>query len=179
MNVKGIGKGRGRRSKVPIEEVIRLYNSGLSADAIGRQFGLINGHCVRWRLRKAGITIRDSARSRQFKVGPANHRWRGGRIRLKDGYIRVYVGPRGDGIVATQYIHEHRKVMQDQLGRPLRNNEFVHHLNGIRDDNRLENLVVVTADTHEQRTFTKALQTEIKRQQAVIEKLRSLTKSAG
>lgn len=56
------------------------------------------------------------------------------------GYIRVFVGRGVAGSTGHGHMLEHRKVMQDFLGRLLVKGEEVHHVNGRRDDNRLENL---------------------------------------
>lgn len=70
--------------------------------------------------------------------GKKSHRWKGGR-QYTNGYVRVYLGPRNNGD-RTKYILEHIKIMEEYLGRKLTNDETVHHKNGVKDDNHLDNL---------------------------------------
>jgi len=48
------------------------------------------------------------------------------------GYVRKYV--------AGKQVFYHRWLMEQELGRPLTKDESVHHINGNRTDNRIENL---------------------------------------
>ena len=63
-----------------------------------------------------------------------------GRKITKHGYIEVLIG--------NKYIKEHRLIFQEFLGRKLLETEIVHHKNGIKSDNRIENLEITTYEKH-------------------------------
>lgn len=80
--------------------------------------------------------------------GEYHSSWRGGtRKHGKDGYIREKCEnhPNCDD---RGYVMQHRLVMERHLGRTLTRKEVVHHINGITNDNRIENLMVFNAGEH-------------------------------
>jgi hypothetical protein len=79
--------------------------------------------------------------------GQRSTAWKGGIIKDKFGYVLIWK-PQHPNAKLAGYIHEHRLVMAEHLGRPLESYEFIHHRNGIKDDNRLENLELLTKNVH-------------------------------
>jgi hypothetical protein len=81
------------------------------------------------------------------KKGKRSSNWKGGRILDRLGYIQIWM-PDHPNSKGGGYIHEHRLIMSNHLERPLEQQESVHHKNGIKDDNRLENLELMTKRVH-------------------------------
>lgn len=74
------------------------------------------------------------------RSGPGHPEWKGGRIYSKDGYVMVWSPDHPTTHKTKKYVLEHRLVMEKHLGRYLTRLEVVHHKNGVKDDNRIENL---------------------------------------
>lgn len=72
--------------------------------------------------------------------GPLSATWKGGRVkRRRDGYWELRI----DG----ERILEHRHIWEQANG-PIPDKWVIHHFNGIKDDNRLENLVAMSRSHH-------------------------------
>ncbi len=70
--------------------------------------------------------------------GADNYNWKDGRKKHKAGYILILQPDHPKA--SYNYVMEHRLVMEKKIGRYLERWEIVHHINGIKDDNRPENL---------------------------------------
>ena len=90
------------------------------------------------RLGKGKTSIHCSLKC-YHKRGSMNPRWKGGKINHGDGYTMIY-SPQHPYVTKLGYILEHRLVMEKKLGRYLKPDEVVHHLNHNKQDNSIENL---------------------------------------
>ena len=95
-------------------------------------------------LRVYGMPLR--SRSESMMLRGHGTAWKGGRYK-SHGYVYVYAPDHPD-CNSKGYILEHRLVMGEKLGRRLLPSEQPHHINGIRDDNRPENIELATVDGH-------------------------------
>lgn len=83
----------------------------------------------------------------EVRSGPKSSSWKGGRKKSNKGYILILKKehpfcPKGG------YVFEHRLIMEKKLGRFLKHDEIIHHKNGKKDDNRIENLELMKLSDH-------------------------------
>jgi hypothetical protein len=104
--------------------------------------------------RKIGAIHRGKTISEEQKLkislscrGEKHYRWKGGRT-TQNGYVAILTGKHNEG---GYYTLEHRLIMEKHLGRKLYDWEIVHHINGIKDDNRIENLQLQPNGEHNAR----------------------------
>ena len=119
---------RGARIRLPHAEILKLYREGLGAPAIAQRLG-------------CGTTVINKLATRAGIIRP---RFKGGRVINTAGYVQVRLKAKEKAYPTQHYKLEHRHVMEKHLGRPLEDHETIHHINGDKQDNRLENLQLRT-----------------------------------
>lgn len=80
-------------------------------------------------------------KKKEYMRGENHWKWNGGINIDKDGYTLIY-SPNHPNRDYKNRVREHILVMEDHLGRYLRDNEEVHHIDGNKSNNRIENLML-------------------------------------
>lgn len=129
--------------KKSINEISKI--TGMSSSTIHRK--LIE-YAIEIRNKAEAQTGKRATKATKAKLSGKNHWAFKGRVKDKQGYILIYTAnhPYKN---CNNRVYEHRLVMEQYLGRYLIRKEVVHHINGIRDDNRIDNLrLFATATEH-------------------------------
>lgn len=126
------------------EYIQSLYNDGLSMNRISAIIG-ITPSGVRKYFVKYGIERRGKAEI--FKSHDTNPAWKGGRHIAGNGYVEIFM-PNHPNANVRKYVYEHQLVMERKIGRPLKKGEVVHHIDGDKTNNKISNLLLLTASEH-------------------------------
>src|SRR6266852_1497506 len=131
------------------DELRKLYEQAGSCSELARWLD-IPQPTLRYRLVKASINLRTGYRSpkKVRHYGTDHYNWRGGTYFHNRGYIMEYAPDHPASKPGKGYIMQHRLIMESSLGRYLLPTELVHHINGDKKDNRLENLEIKSQSDH-------------------------------
>lgn len=151
------------------KQLTTLYSKGYSMKEIGEILGMATGKIHKYFKIYNIIPRKISNEFSKIKISEANKgvsRGKGkilseetkeklsiinsvgiGRKVMHNGYVRIYFPdhPKAD---KRGWILEHDLIMECNIGRWLKPNEVVHHKNRIKNDNRIENLQLMTNSEH-------------------------------
>ena len=159
-----------QRKSISSDKIKEMYLSGMSASEIGKDLN-ITYQCVYDRLAEIGVKTRN--RREQIKMmiergtynvskGENHKNWNGGTTIDRWGYRKVNIN--------GKYILEHRYVWEDINGE-LQKNWIVHHLNGNKLDNRIENLVAMPRKHHSPKKIIEPFKRRINGLEAQVKRL--------
>lgn len=119
-------------------EIAALYKTRLTAQKIADMYGVYKQSVLN--SLKRTNTERRSSFDREYSCGK-NHKWYKDGMRHQAGYLQVHRPEhrlaRGDG-----WIFVHRLVMDEKMGGTLKSTDIVHHKDGDKSNNDIDNLEV-------------------------------------
>lgn len=141
---------KNRGTKLDLNAVKAMYERGMTQMEIAAELHTTQKIVFNF-MRRHGIKARSAVKREQTREN--NAYWKGG-VRIENGYKCLYI-PGHHKARSNGYVREHDLIAEEMMGRPLRwfgqrdsRSEVVHHINGDKLDNRLENLLVVSPQQH-------------------------------
>jgi len=133
------------------------YTTGQIAEIKG-----VKRQSVDWAMKARGIPLRTKSEAARLAFqlgrghygspyGEKNPQWKGGRKTTEDGYVYLLM-PNHPRANKSRYVLEHLLVWEQVHNKPLPKDWVIHHLNGIKSDNRPENLIAMKRGEHTQQS---------------------------
>ncbi len=85
---------------------------------------------------------------KNHRRGSSHPKWNESKITTTDGYVKIRVGVGHPLADSNGYCCEHILIMTTFMGRQLKKDEIVHHINGDKKDNRIDNLKIISRSEH-------------------------------
>lgn len=137
-----------------LKEQLKKYSHAQIAKSLGVSRGVVTFWVKKQGLWDDVSKARSFANKEVFKKdfpkgrnGKDHPNWKGG-VRIADGYVYIYVPEHPAAFPGRPYVQQHRLVMEEKLGRYLESDEVVHHLDGNRMNNDIDNLEVKYRGQH-------------------------------
>lgn len=99
--------------------------------------------------------------------GERHPSWKGGRFHQKSGYVFV-MSPSHPRANKGGYVPEHILVWEEAHNHPLPENWIIHHINGIKGDNRPKNLLAMPRQGHSPSLTVKEVQKRLREVEAEL-----------
>ncbi len=135
------GKKKAKEIRIKMSKIIPWNKDKKHSKEIRRKISQSNKGKKSWNEGLTKDTDKSLMSISKKRMGKNNPMWKGGKIITQHGYVLILF-PNHPFSNSGGYILEHRLVMEKHLGRYLKPKEQTHHINGIKDDNRIENLML-------------------------------------
>jgi len=115
----------------------------------GNLFQVRKGDLLNGKTGSCGCLRREVVVERNIeRRGIMSDNWRGGKFR-SNGYWMIYSPNHPNAnVCGSGYVKQSRLAIECHIGRVLSRDEDVHHINGKRDDDRIENLIILSKSEH-------------------------------
>lgn len=104
----------------------------------------LENYCIDTQNRLRSV-LSENGKKNGFKKGNNHPNWKGGIKKNADGYIKVLIESTNPyfKMSVCGYVKRSRLIMAESLKRCLESTEIVHHCNGVRDDDDIDNLMLL------------------------------------